>query len=86
MVNFMRGTLGRAKETLLVFIIILMATFMMGNGKMTREMARVESSLPMVANLVGTFLKIKPMETLSLRTKTETYFSLKPLIQKFQTN
>ena len=38
----MKETLGRAKETPLVFIITLMETFMMENGKMTKEMAKAE--------------------------------------------
>jgi hypothetical protein len=85
MVSFMKEILGRGRETLLVCITTSMGTFTMGNGKMTREMARAESLLQMVASSAVTFLKIKQMEMSNLRTKMEMCSSLKPLILKLKT-
>jgi len=85
MVNFMKEISGRGRETLLVCITTSMGTFTTGNGKMTRETAKVESLLRMVASSAVTFLKIKQMEMSNSRTKMEMCSSLKPLIPKLQT-
>ena len=84
MVNFMKEILGRGREMLLVCITTSMGTFTTGNGKMTREMARVESLLQMVASSAVIFLKIKQMEMSNLRTKMEMCSLLKPLILKLK--
>ena len=81
----MKEILGRGRETLLVCITTSMGTFTTGNGKMTRETARVESLLQMVASSAVIFLKIKQMEMSNLRTKMEMCSSLKPLILKLKT-
>jgi hypothetical protein len=45
-----KGTSGTDKETQLVFTTMRMGTFTMGNGRMIKEAARVESSELTVVN------------------------------------